>query len=410
MKTTMVIPSYWSRVSSVGHKKGDAVYDHPSPLDGEGTLLRTIQSINVLKDREFTLVVIAVPAAEEIETEVEEKKIAGIIKSASDCPVDILLFGPSRLRKIHDFLFNRGKEDYANLLQLRGYSNIRNLCLFIPHILDSESALLIDDDEVFEDPGFMSKAKEFIGKRIHGTRVNAVAGYYLQPDGSYRIKKTFRPWMKYWDQYEKMNEAFEQTIGTGPRIKATSFVFGGNMVVHRDLFTIVPFDPDVPRGEDIDFLINARMFGFQFFLDNQLSIKHLPPPKARPVWRRLREDIYRFVYERAKLRAQRPVKEMNRVKPEDLDPYPGAFLKDDLEEKIEKSCKRLSEEYLAKGDVVGAKEALRNITLARTAVTPGCDAFQNLCRMQKQWQEFMEYSSGKEIRLKMKAIVEEGRR
>jgi len=40
MKVTMVIPSYWARESGVGWKEGDAIYDHPSPLDSEGTLLR----------------------------------------------------------------------------------------------------------------------------------------------------------------------------------------------------------------------------------------------------------------------------------------------------------------------------------------------------------------------------------
>ncbi len=409
MKITMVIPSYWGRESNVQYKKGDAVYDHPSPLDSEGTLLRTIQSLNLLKDKDFQLVVIAVATAVDIETKVEEK-VARIIQSASDSPVDILLFGPSNLKKIHHLLIKKGKEEYINLLELRGYSNIRNLCMFIPHILDSDAALLIDDDEVFEDPDFMSKAKEFIGKNINGTTINAVAGYYLQPDGSYSIKKTFRPWMKYWNQYEKMNEAFNKIIGTEPRIKETPFVFGGNMVVHRDLFTVVPFDPNVPRGEDIDFLINARMFGFQFFLDNQLSIKHLPPPKTRPVWRQLREDIYRFIYERGKIKNQRQVNGMNRVYPENFDPYPGVFLKEDLEEKIKKSCKLLSEEYLNKGDADGSKEALNNIALAKTDTIPKFDAFQNLCKMQKQWQEFMEYSYRSDIRQKIQEIIENGKK
>ena len=409
MKVTMVIPSYWARESVIGVKEADAVYDHPSPLDSEGTLLRTIQSLNILKDKDFQLVVIAVATAVDIEAKVEEK-VTSIVKSASDSPVDIRLFGPSNLKKIHDFLVNKGNEEYIDLLQLRGYSNIRNLCMFIPHILDSEAALLIDDDEVFEDPDFMSKAKEFIGKSINGTTVNAVAGYYLQPDGSYSIKKTFRPWMKYWNQYEKMNEAFDKIIGTEPRLKKTPFVFGGNMVVHRNLFTVVPFDPNVPRGEDIDFLINAKMFGFQFFLDNQLSIKHLPPPKTRPVWRQLREDIYRFVYEREKIKNQRQVNGINRVYPEDFDPYPGAFLKEDLEEKIEKSCKLLSEEYLTKSDTNGSEEALNNIALAQTDAGPKFDAFQNLCKMQKQWQAFMEYSYGKDVRLKIKEIIESGKK
>ncbi|MEA3421325.1 MAG: hypothetical protein U9Q97_06580 [Acidobacteriota bacterium] len=307
-------------------------------------------------------------------------------------------------------MISDGKEEYASLLKLQGYSNIRNLCMFIPHILGSEVALLIDDDEVFEGPSFISKAKEFIGKSIKGRDVNAVAGYYLQPDGDYHLKKTLRPWMKYWDQYDKMNEAFDKIIGTEPRLKDTPFVFGGNMVIHRDLFTVVPFDPNVPRGEDIDFLINAKMFGFTFFLDNQLSIKHLPPPKANPTWVQLREDIYRFAYERAKIEHQRQIRGMTRVYPEDFDPYPGCFLKRDLEEKVEKSCKVLSEEYIAQGDRKGSEEALNNIALAKTDAVPKYDSFQRLCELQKPWQELMEYTSKSEVLSSIKEIIEGGKR
>jgi hypothetical protein len=132
----------------------------------------------------------------------------------------------------------------------------------------------------------------------------------------------------------------------------------------------VPFDPNVTRGEDIDFLINAKMFGFYFFLDNQLSIKHLPPSRAYPTWRQLREDIHRFIYERAKIEHQTEIKGMTRVYPEDFDPYPGCFLKHDLETKIEKSSKLLSDEYLAQGDKRGSEEALNNIVIAKTDAVP----------------------------------------
>ena len=67
--------------------------------------------------------------------------------------------------------------------------------------------------------------------------------------------------MKYWDQFDNMNKAFDQIIGTEPRLKETPFVFGGNMVIRRSRFSVFVCDPEVPRGEDIDFLMNAKMFG-----------------------------------------------------------------------------------------------------------------------------------------------------
>jgi hypothetical protein len=403
MKTTMVIPSYWGREKSVGWKKGDDIYDHPAPIDSEGTLLRTIESIKKLNDKDFQLAIIAVGVAEDIQIQAE-KKIAEIIK-LSNPGVETLLFGSSHLKQINKLLISQGKKQYVDILQLRGYSNIRNLCVFIPHILGSEVAALIDDDEVFEDPEFMLKAKEFVGKNINGKTVNAVAGYYLQPDGDYRVKKSFRPWMKYWDKYDRMNEAFDKIIGTEPRLKETPFVFGGNMIIHKNLFTIVPFDPMISRGEDIDFLINAKMFGFSFFLDNQLSIKHLPPSKAHPVWMQLREDIYRFVYEREKIEHQKEAEGMAKVYSENFDPYPGCFLKKDLEEKIEKSSKLLSEEYLAKGDEQSSKEALKNITIAKAEAMPKYNTFQSFCEFQKHWKEFMLFAKEKKICAQIRDII-----
>ncbi|MDH4222200.1 MAG: hypothetical protein OEV55_01525 [candidate division Zixibacteria bacterium] len=404
MKITMVIPSYWARESKVGWKKGDAIYDHPTPLDKEGTLLGTIKSMEILKDKDFQLVIIAVPTAEEIGKEVENN-CKKIIDSTS-IGVDILLFGSSHQKEIHDFFLREGKDEYADLVKLHGYSNIRNLCTFISHVLGSDVAVLIDDDEIFEDPDFMTKAREFIGREINEKKVYAVAGYYLQADGDYHVKREFKPWMKHWDQYERMNQAFDKIIGADPRLKQTSFVFGGNMAIHRNLFTRIPFDPYVPRGEDIDFLINAKMFGFSFFLDNQLAIKHLAPPKTHPVWMRLREDIYRFVYERAKIQSQKEVEGMTKVHAEEFDPYPGCFLKDDLEEKIEKACKSLSEEYLLLGDKNGSQEALRNIQISKTDAVPNFDPFEKLCQLQKRWKEMMEYTSQEEISSKLKKIVE----
>jgi len=408
LKYTMVIPSYWARESKVGWQEGDAIYDHPTPLDNEGTLLRALHSIKILKDTDFQLVIIAVATAEDIETQVE-KKVANIIKSASETiGVEVSLFGPSHLKQIHQLLICQVSKEHSELLKLRGYSNIRNLCLFIPHIFGSEAAVLIDDDEVFEDPEFMSKAKEFIGENMEGRTINAVAGYYRQPNGDYRLEKASRPWMKNWGQYDSMNEAFDKVIGTEPRLKETPFVFGGNMTVHKDLFSVVPFDPKVPRGEDIDFLINARMFGFTFFLDNQLSIRHMPPPKTYPAWLQLRQDMYRFIYEKAKIENQKEVRGMTKVYPEDFDPYPGCFLQGNLEEKIVTSCQLLSQEYLAQSDRRSSEEALNNIELAKTYAVLECDPFQSLCELQKSWQELMDYTSKREVRLKIMEIIQGG--
>ncbi|UCC39848.1 MAG: hypothetical protein JSV96_19080 [Candidatus Aminicenantes bacterium] len=395
MKATMVVPSYWGRKNDEGWRKTDTVYDHPTPLDETGTLGRLLKSLSLLENKDFTLVVLGISTAKDIQEDVESK-ISSIIKEA-DTEVKTLLFSYCHLAKIHQYLANNDKEKLGSLLQLNGYSNVRNLCVFLPHLLGSEVAVLIDDDEIFEDPRFMDKALEFIGKEKDGDKILAVAGYYINPDNDFLINKKIDPWMTCWNKIDCMNQAFKEIIGEEPRLKETPFVFGGNMVAHRDLFTQVPFDPSITRGEDIDFLINARMFGFKFFLDNQLFIKHDAPPKTHPTWQRIREDILRFMFEKSKLETQESLPDMVRITAEDLDPYPGEFLKDDLVERILQSNIMLSIEYLREGDKDGALECLVNIHLAKSKSLPPTNPFQRLLQVQKNWKALMEYFASEKI-------------
>jgi hypothetical protein len=387
MRTYMIIPSYWTGPDGEW-QEGDAVYDHATPINQEGTLVRTLQSLEILEDKHYTLVIIAAVTNPKY-IEAMEEKVKQIIEKAAP-KVDTILFTDSILTRLkkelyHDF-------DIPDMLILDGYSNIRNLCLFIPYILDAEIAVLIDDDEVFEDNMFLDKAKEFIGRKFYGNTVDGVAGYYLNEDNQYYDKVDIVPWMTYWDRFGGKREAFDKIIGSEPRLKQTPFAFGGAMVIHRNLMRIVPFDPNVPRGEDTDYVINSRIFGFNFYLDNELAIKHLPPPKSHPVWKRFREDIYRFLYDKSKFDNQRPITNLHQIKPEDFDPYPGHFLKDDLGDKIFKTNIILALDYLANNKVEECRETIKNIYLARYDAIPHYNTFETYLEFQTNWRKLLEHT------------------
>jgi hypothetical protein len=403
MKVTMVIPSYWGRKKEEERKATDTVYDHPTPLDEEGTLGRLLDSLSILKNKDFRLVILGVATAADIQEDTENK-IASIIK---DRPMDVetFFFSYSHLSKIHQFLSRKKKDEWTSLLRLDGYSNVRNLCTFVPHMLGSETAVLIDDDEIFEDPNFMDKALENIGKEKHGDRILAVAGYYINPDDDFMLNREVFPWMTYWNKIDCMNRAFRLIIDEEPRLKVTPFAFGGNMVLHADLFTRIPFDPSVPRGEDIDFLINARMFGFKTYLDNQLAIKHIAPPKTSPKWEQVREDIFRFVFEKKKLEGQEGYPGLHHLQASELDPYPGEFLKDDLEEKIYRSNQMLAMEYLVNQDIQSALECMKNIYLAKTQADTDENPYYNLLRFQADWEQLMDFFSSKEVAQEARAVL-----
>ena len=386
MKTFMVIPSYWSRESAVGWQPGDAVYDHPTPLDQEGTLVKILESLRILETTDFSLVILACATAGDIEAQVEAR--VREITRAVDPPVETYVISHSHLHRFHETLAGGGREDLSDVLSLRGYSNIRNMCLYVPYVLGAEVVIFIDDDEYFDDPNFVDKAGEFIGSRFMGQTIDGVAGYYLNAKGTYYddVPEEIH-WMTYWDRFGSKREAFDKIIPGEPRLKLTPFAFGGCMVIHRSLFRTVPFDPRLTRGEDTDYVLNARMFGFNFFLDNQLSIQHRPPEKSHPTWLRFREDIFRLLYSKAKIDGQTDQVNMTIVEAEDFDPYPGEFLRDTLDDKILKTNLILALDYLADQRIEDTKETIRNIWLATTKAIPSDNPFETYLTFQRRWRE-----------------------
>jgi hypothetical protein len=63
MRFTLVIPSYWGRRRGEPFNPEDAVYDHPTPLDAEGTLARALESIRILRYPRFRVLVLGVAIA-----------------------------------------------------------------------------------------------------------------------------------------------------------------------------------------------------------------------------------------------------------------------------------------------------------------------------------------------------------
>ena len=51
MRKTMIIPTYWCRKQATLGRRGDAVYDHPTPVDQEGTLERTLVSMKQFHEK-----------------------------------------------------------------------------------------------------------------------------------------------------------------------------------------------------------------------------------------------------------------------------------------------------------------------------------------------------------------------
>lgn len=390
MKLSIVVPTYWGREKSQGWQHGDLVFDHATALDGEETLTRFLNSLNVLNTDEYDLALVVVPTHEEIEEDVISRVKQIVDRSQSR--VKPKLFTPATNRKIRTAL-TADHQRFQPLLNINGYAQVRNACLLAGALFKADVIVLIDDDEVFELPDFLVKVKEGLSMVHYGKKVLSLAGYYINADNDFLLKKANPSWAAQWPKYRIMDSGFEVFIADEPRYKVSPFAFGGNLSLHRDLYSKVPFDPHVTRGEDIDYLLMARMLGVPTILDNTLHIKHLAPPKGHPEWQQLRQDIIRFAFQRTKLRraAQGSYQDVFPVSAEDMDPYPGFFLKDDLDSRVESSCRAMAEYYRAAGDNEAAYHAMDNISLFRNAVNPGFDPMEEFLKLKKLWEELMTF-------------------
>ena len=383
-KPTIVVPTYWGSSGENSWADEKIVFDHPTPLDSNGTLTAFLDSLSVLDDKDFYVSIIAVANSPDIENQVLDK-VNSIVEPYAEL-YDISVLHAEKLKNLKNELSKKNISSQSlDLLNLSNYAAVRNICSVAGILNKSDITIFIDDDEVFTDPDFLKKAGEFAGREIDSRKIHAVAGYYLQPD-TYKIEnKTPPDWtLPFWDKLTSMNKAFDLIIGSGPRLKITPFVFGGNMVVDLQTLLNVPFDPMITRGEDIDFLINLRIAGIDFYLDNKLAIRHLPPPYYRPEWKGLLEDVKRFLYEKKKLEDHR---DLPGLKPDDFNPYPGEFLHDDLYERIIKTAGKLREKYRLADDSDGINECDKIIEMVNNNPFADFNTREWMQNLSSQWKE-----------------------
>ncbi|NIP66640.1 hypothetical protein GWN63_00870 [Candidatus Bathyarchaeota archaeon] len=403
MSTILVIPTYWtvasSQLNAPSLEGGQvAVYDHPTCLDDTGSLPRLLRNLEALKRKgtDVPKVIVLVAVTHKGLEEEADKKTQSIVRTHSR-RLNITSFSALDLEFLVSQLKMRSFSELADLLSLVGYSNVRNVGLAIGQILESEAIIFLDDDEMITDEDFFEKCTQFVGEKHEEKIIGGVTGYYVNPWGSYWLKEDPREWWKTgWWKRRKMNEAF-RIIERENRLKDTPFALGGNMVLHKELFEKIPFDPYIPRGEDIDMLVNAKMFDLAFLLDSKLWIVH-SPEKVASRWSEMRQDLYRFVYMRKKLSYQKNVEGVNYLPIESLNPYPGYFLRRGLRFKFTVSS-FLSAAHSAfkSSNIRECMEYLQNLKLALSDVPSYAKKhYKDYFGFQEQWAKTMPLIRGEQ--------------
>jgi len=287
----IVIPTYW----------GDAdagIYDHPTPLDGKSTLPFLLDSL-FQQNPAFdfaTLILVSTTAPEYIDLATE--RVRQIISPYTEKP-NLFLANLETAQFLGEKLHSHSLD--LGIGSMRGYAAVRNLQLLIPATMGAEIIIAIDDDEVLPN-NYLEQAKKWIGRDYEGVKITGIAGPYLNKEGSPYIAEAKKVRNILTDKSVFMNETMSRLMASPDELKKTPMALGGNMIFYRDLFTQVGFDPAITRGEDIDYLINARIAGHSFYFDPKLTITHLPPRYFEaPQYAKMRQDVIRFIYEREKI-------------------------------------------------------------------------------------------------------------
>jgi glycosyltransferase involved in cell wall biosynthesis len=318
---------------------------------------RAIQSLKVLRDEDFTLVLLVCFDLPEGE---KENSLSEMDKAFRE---EIRAFGMKRafllssrnLEGLRTHLDHRNFEALSSLIDLKGFSKIRNTGLLLAQALSIEAVLFMDNDEVIEDPDFLKIACEHLHEEWDGKVVSGKGGFYVNRDGKILIPSQHLWWRALWNKTKWMNQVWEKILSSRDRLVSSPLLLGGNLILHSSLFQSIPFDPFIPRGEDTDYLINAHRWGFSLFFDPKLRIRHLHPERTTTFYNEeLRGDIERFLYEREKVKEGFDL---------DLDPYPGYFLKRTLPLKAFLTSFFLSLDHLARGDWKAAGKSLENLSL-----------------------------------------------
>jgi hypothetical protein len=372
MKKLIVIPTYWTFVKEVE----ESVFDHPVPYRKRGTLERCLRHLEEL-GIEDDIMVFPAPTHNNI-----ERKVNKILSKFSR--LNLHMFDEEDLLFIKNLLHTkRFPEAFSKHFNMGHYPNVRNIGFAMAALRKADVVVQIDDDEIVEDPNFVEKALEFIGEKVSKKRLWAKGGYYVNKKGKWKLPQINPHIREQWLKETYINDALKQGIQSKKRLSKITMALGGNMVVHKNVFTKVPYDPFNTRGEDVDYLINCRHFKYSFLFDNQLKVKHIPSRIVVGYWAKLRQDIYRFVYLREKF------KYLN-LDVSDFDPYPGVFLREDLENRIVATCVNYTKHCMDKRKLHDAKEYLKNATevleeAKRRAESVGNAYFE----FQKQWKKFM---------------------
>ncbi|MDR0500146.1 MAG: hypothetical protein LBG97_02715 [Coriobacteriales bacterium] len=344
MNPVIIIPTYVGK--SRGRENANILenYDHVTPLGYQGELPRCLVS---LRDNGIDIPVFVLVVSEkgiEQQASAKVKEIVTAVCQQSDdfnnvekndlaATLDVRIIDASTLAEFYNHLGTLGLSGIRDGVGLKSYGSIRNLGLLVAAAGGYTECIFIDDDEIIDAPNFLEDALYGMGKiSKSGVPVLVKSGFHTDRRGNWKSTQKSEWYNRYWFQGELFNKWITKAMN-GARLSDSNSLYGGLCAIHREAWRRVSFDAWIPRGEDLDYLLNLRMFGGNVWFDNQWRITHLPP-KTKDESQRFRQDIYRWTYESYKLEFAKSQIDLMPIQPHSLEPYPGPYLEPSINKRV----------------------------------------------------------------------------
>lgn len=347
MKTCIAAYSAWT----TGKDGNWMIFDHPDPITEKGTVGRMLESF--IKS-EVKSSVIIFPSSTHPSIENHVKRLAKpYVKN-----LDLHVFTAEEGKKMVSALKKNGfPKEFDDVWGYANYGQYRNWMLLYAAFKGLDNILTIDDDELIDKKGYVENiAERDILTKHKGKEVLGKGGCYTDAKGNKFYDGQIAEFAN-WPKDRLFNQSIkDQLDAPGGRLVRLETACGGNMMTNRKMFLKVPYDINIPRGEDDDYAMNAEYLGFVYFYDKDMLVPHLPPTRHGLYWTRMRQDIKRFKYLREKVR-------IYGVSVKTINVFYKYFLQEDLEYKAVCGSIDGAKRYLKK-DRKEAEEFFNNALVA----------------------------------------------
>ncbi|MCD8199726.1 MAG: hypothetical protein LUD25_02040 [Coriobacteriaceae bacterium] len=351
LNPVIIIPTYWSGRREAIQDDITTSYDHATPIDKDGTLGRCLASLQGVDGiGRIVLLVVSTPGTENQAHE----KVSAI--AAGYPGLDIAVIGQAQLNHFNLRLEQLGLQSSVNCINLRTEGAIRNLGIAMASIFAHDTIVFLDERFVVPGSDFLERAVYGIGAQTpEGSVITAKTGYFLDEEGNYTAPEDVKWYRRSWNSNVEFN-AYIQEVMEGPRLTQAKSACGGCMVLHADAYGLIPFDPWIVRGEDLDYVLSGLMYGLDIWFDNCLQVQSLPDQAESDEVQQFRKDVYRWFYENRKIEFAKTQIDLLQISSQALEPYPGPW----ITKKIDSKARRTA--YLS---AIGHREHIQYLRAGR---------------------------------------------